>query len=112
MTKEYTHKDIKVLEELEHVRKNPGMYIGEHINPNHLIYELLDNALDEAQAGYAGLIGVQIDSKTSVVSIADNGRGIPFEENTIELIATKLFSGGKFEKSEGGAYGIASGLQC
>lgn len=86
------------------------MYIGDSVNPNHLIFELLDNALDEAQAGYATIIGVQIDTKDHVVRVADNGRGLPFENGTVETVCTKLFSGGKFSKGEEGVYKIASGL--
>ena len=107
---EYDHKSIKVLEEIEHIRKNPGMYIGETTNPNHLIYELLDNALDEAQGNHADLIGIQIDTNKNIISIADNGRGIPWQNDTIATIATKLFSGGKFDKGSDKSYGIASGL--
>lgn len=110
MSDTYSHEDIKVMEEIEHIRKHPGMYIGETINPNHLVYELLDNALDEAQAGHASLIGLDFNTKDNVVSIADNGRGIPFQNNTIPTIATKLFSGGKFSKGKDGVYKIASGL--
>jgi DNA gyrase subunit B len=86
------------------------MYIGRTTNPNHLIYELLDNALDEAQAGHATLIGIQIDTVNNTVAIADNGRGIPWQNDTIPTIATKLFSGGKFDKGSDKSYGIASGL--
>jgi len=86
------------------------MYIGEDSNPNHLLFEILDNSLDEAQAGFCCAIGVQIDNKNHVATIADNGRGIPFQNNTIEIIATTLNSGGKFEKGDGGVYGIATGL--
>jgi len=104
----YTHEDIRVLGEVEHIRQAPAMYIGVRDTPNHLISELLDNAIDEAQAGYASLIGVEIDTKTHIVSIADNGRGIPYENNTIPTVATKLFSGGKFDKGDKNrAYKIA-----
>jgi DNA gyrase/topoisomerase IV subunit B len=107
---DYTHESIQVLEQLDHIRKHPGMYIGDTTCPNHLIYELLDNSLDEAQGGYSDIIGVQIDSKKHTVTVADNGRGIPFENDTIPTIATQLFSGGKFAKGESGVYKIASGL--
>jgi len=111
MTESYTHKDIKVLSEMEHIQKNPSMYIGDLKDPNHLIFEVLDNALDEANAGHAKLVGVVIDNKNHTCTISDNGRGIPFENNTIATIATKLFSGGKFEKGENNtAYKIATGL--
>jgi DNA gyrase/topoisomerase IV subunit B len=83
------------------------MYVGETSNPNHLIYELLDNALDESQGGHATVIGIQIDTKTGEVAVADNGRGIPFENDTIVTVCTKLFSGAKFDKGQGGVYKIA-----
>ena len=107
----YTASDIKTLSEIEHIRQNAGMYIGLTATPNHLLYEVLDNALDEANAGYASLILVAIDNKSGITTIADNGRGIPFENDTIPTIATKLFSGGKFNKtSEASPYGTAIGL--
>ena len=107
----YDHKNIRTLSEIEHVQTNPGMYIGEVDKPNHLIYEVLDNSLDEANANHASLIGVFIDNKNHIFTVSDNGRGIPIGDNTIPKVATKLFSGGKFSKgSEGSAYGIAAGL--
>lgn len=111
MSNNYTASDIKTLSEIEHIRQNAGMYIGLTTTPNHLLYEVLDNALDEANAGYANLVLVAIDNETGITTIADNGRGIPFENNTIPTIATKLFSGGKFNKtSESSPYGTAIGL--
>lgn len=111
MSNNYTSSDIKTLSEIEHIRQNAGMYIGLTTTPNHLLYEVLDNALDEANAGYANLILVAINNETGITTIADNGRGIPFENNTIPMIATKLFSGGKFNKtSESSPYGTAIGL--
>jgi DNA gyrase/topoisomerase IV subunit B len=108
MSKEYSYKDIKVLSELDHIRLNPGLYIGELKNPNHLCFELLDNSLDESIPGYATIVGIVINTQEGTISVLDNGRGIPIENNTIPTIATKLFSGGKFEKSEGGnAYKVA-----
>jgi len=107
----YDHNSIKVLSEIEHLRQNSGMYIGESVNPNHLLYEVLDNSLDEANAKHASLIGVFIDTKEHICTISDNGRGIPITGNVVQTIATKLFSGGKFAKgTEGSAYGIAAGL--
>jgi len=107
----YSHKDIKVMSEIDHIRHAPGMYIGETNIPNHLVSEVLDNALDEASAGFAKLIGIVIDSKNDTCSIMDNGRGIPIENNTIKTISTKLFSGGKFDKGEKGkAYKICNGI--
>lgn len=110
MANEYTSKDIKELTQLEHLRKNPGMYIGLTDTPTHLLYEVLDNALDEANMGYATLVLVKIDERNGVYTVADNGRGIPFQDDAIVKIATKMFSGGKFEKGENSAYGAAIGL--
>jgi len=107
----YDHNNIQTLSEIEHLRKNPGMYVGETDKPNHLVYEVLDNALDEANAKHAHLVGLFIDNVKNVYTISDNGRGIPITHNVIPTIATKLFSGGKFSKGdEGAAYGIAAGL--
>lgn len=108
---QYTEKDIKTLSEIEHVRKNADMYIGVTDTPTHLLYEVLDNALDEANAGYANRILVSIDNKEHIFTIVDNGRGIPFKNNVIVNIATKLFTGGKFKKGEdSNAYKTAIGL--
>jgi len=107
----YDHNSITVLSELQHIRQNPGMYIGETERPNHLLFEVLDNSLDEANAKHASLIGVFVDQKEHICTISDNGRGIPITGDVINTIATKLFSGGKFSKGqEGAAYGIAAGL--
>lgn len=107
----YNASSITTLTEIEHIRKNSGMYIGMTTNPNHLLYEVLDNSLDEANMKYASLILVSIDTKTNVCTIADNGRGIPFENGMIPHLAMKLFSGGKFNKiSDDSAYDIATGL--
>jgi DNA gyrase subunit B len=110
MKREYTSKDIKVLSELDHIRANPGMYVGQTSDPVHLLEEALDNALDEALAGYANIIAINIDTKTNMYSVLDNGRGIPIDNDTAVIISTKLFSGGKFEKSGKSAYEIACGL--
>jgi DNA gyrase subunit B len=109
MTSSYSAKDVRVLEEVEHIRLNPGMYIGETSNPVHLIEEALDNALDEALAGYAKIIAVMINSKENKFSILDNGRGIPLSNDTPIVISTKLFSGAKFQDKKA-AYEISSGL--
>ena len=107
----YDDKSIQVLSELDHIRQNKGMYIGETERPNHLLYEVLDNSIDEANAKHASLIGVFIDNKKHTCTISDNGRGIPILGDTVKKIATKLFSGGKFSKGEeNSAYGIAVGL--
>lgn len=105
----YGAKDVRVLEEVEHIRLNPGMYIGETSNPVHLVEEALDNALDEALAGYAKIIAVLIDTEKGIYSVLDNGRGIPIEEDTPITISAKLFSGAKFQDKKS-AYEISSGL--
>ena len=111
----YSAKDIEVLEGLEPVRKRPGMYIGgidEHAY-HHLVAEIIDNAMDEAVAGYATNIEVSLD-KDNYVTVKDNGRGIPVDphpkfpdKSALEVITTTLHSGGKFG---GGAYAVSGGL--
>lgn len=112
---DYSAKDIKVLEGLEHVRRRPGMYIGgtDLQALHHLPVEILDNSVDEAVAGYASEIGVELHSDYSM-TISDNGRGIPVDEHpqlkgksALEVIFTTLHSGGKFENV---AYSTAGGL--
>jgi len=109
MSKKYDSKDIRVLEEVEHIRLNPGMYIGETNNPVHLIEEALDNALDEALAGYAKIVAVRIDTKLNKFSVLDDGRGVPISDDTPVVISSKLFSGAKFQDKKS-AYQISSGL--
>lgn len=109
MTKSYSAEDVRVLEEVEHIRLNPGMYIGETSTPVHLIEEALDNALDEALAGYARIIAVIIDTKANKFSVLDDGRGIPLDKDTPITISSKLFSGAKFQDKKS-AYQISSGL--
>jgi DNA gyrase/topoisomerase IV subunit B len=105
----YSAKDVRVLKEVEHIRLNPGMYIGDTTNPVHLIEEALDNALDEALAGYATIIAVLIDTKSGQFSVLDNGRGIPLSNDTPVIVSSKLFSGAKFQDKKS-AYQISSGL--
>ena len=105
----YTSKDVRVLEEVEHIRLNPGMYIGDTSNPVHLVEEAIDNALDEALAGYANIIAVIIDTKEHRYSVLDNGRGIPLTDDTPIIVSSKLFSGAKFQDKKT-AYEISSGL--
>lgn len=105
----YDHTSIKVMEEIEHIQENAGMYIGDTGQATHLITEAFDNAIDEAKAGYANIVAVYIDTKKKEYYVIDNGRGIPIENDTIKTVASKLFSGGKFNKGEGKVYEIASG---
>jgi DNA gyrase subunit B len=106
---EYSSKDVRVLKEIEHIQLNPGMYVGETHTPTHLIEEALDNALDEALAGYAKIIAVVINTKNNVYSVLDSGRGIPISDKTPITISCKLFSGAKFQDKKS-AYEISSGL--
>ena len=111
---EYSESSIRVLKGLEPVKQRPGMYTRTD-NPLHIIQEVLDNAADEALAGYGKKIKVVLHLDGSV-SIEDDGRGIPFglhpEENApvIELVFTRLHAGGKFDKGKGGAYSFSGGL--
>lgn len=107
--KDYSSKDITVLEEIEHIQLNAGMYIGSTEDPTHLIEEVLDNSLDEILAGYAHIIAVNIDTKNHVYAVLDNGRGIPISNNTPITISSKLFSGAKFQDRKT-AYEIAAGV--
>ncbi len=109
MTKAYDEKHIRVLTEVEQIRTNPGMWIGETSNPVHLIEEALDNSLDECLAGSAKSITVNIDTKKHEYSVVDDGRGIPIYNDVPVTISTKLFSGAKFQDSKS-AYTICSGL--
>ncbi|WP_341761594.1 DNA topoisomerase IV subunit B [Candidatus Tisiphia endosymbiont of Thecophora atra] len=114
----YTAKDIEVLEGLEPVRKRPGMYIGgtDENAMHHLVSEVLDNAMDEAVAGFANIITIKMHVDNSI-TISDNGRGIPVdnhpkfpEKSALEVILTQLHSGGKFSnnvyQTAGGLHGV------
>jgi len=111
----YGGQNIQILEGLEAVRVRPGMYIGstDQRGLHHLIYEVVDNSVDEVMAGYADAVSVTIHAD-GAVTIEDNGRGIPVEEHhqrpglsTLEVVMTVLHAGGKFG---GGGYQISSGL--
>ena len=121
---EYTDEDLKHLSDLDHVRKRPGMYIGDTYSRglHHLVYEVVDNSIDEAMAGFAKSVSVTVHTDGSV-TVEDDGRGIPVtvhkdlteelsdklgrEVSTLEGVMTVLKFGGKFEK---GAYQTSGGL--
>ena len=118
----YTAKDITVLEGLEPVRKRPGMYIGGvgSAGLHHLVWEVLDNSVDEAMNGHASNIWVTLHADGSSITIEDDGRGIPIDKHpttkksALEVIFTMLHAGGKFEhgsyKTAGGLHGVGASV--
>jgi DNA gyrase subunit B len=118
----YTAKDITVLEGLEPVRKRPGMYIGGvgAAGLHHLVWEILDNAIDEAMNGYASNIAVTLHEDGASITVTDDGRGIPIDKHpktkksALEVIFTTLHAGGKFEagnyKTAGGLHGVGASV--
>ena len=122
MARSYTAKDITVLEGLEPVRKRPGMYIGGVGSPglHHLVWEIIDNAVDEAMNGHASSIGLTLHADGASITVVDDGRGVPVDrhaktkKSAMEVIFTTLHAGGKFEqetyKTAGGLHGVGASV--
>ena len=122
MARDYNASNITVLEGLEPVRKRPGMYIGGtgKSGLHHLVWEIVDNAVDEAINGFATTINVVLEADGATVSVEDNGRGIPVDKHpklgvpALQVILTTLHSGGKFDNknyiTSGGLHGVGSSV--
>src|SRR5437764_9105545 len=122
MATNYTAKDITVLEGLDPVRKRPGMYIGGvgSAGLHHLVWEIVDNAVDEAMNGYANNIWVTLHADGTSITVEDDGRGAPVDKHpqtkksALEVIFTVLHAGGKFEqgnyKTAGGLHGVGASV--
>ncbi len=120
--KKYTARNIVALEGLEPVRKRPGMYIGGvgSVGLHHLVWEILDNSVDEAMNGHATEIKVHLHKDGQTISVSDNGRGIPVDKHpktkkpALEMVLTILHSGGKFDgnnyKTAGGLHGVGASV--
>lgn len=122
MATEYTAKDITILEGLDPVRKRPGMYIGGvgTAGLHHLVWEIVDNSIDEAMNGHAKEIAVVLHKDRSSITVSDDGRGIPVDKHpklkksALEIIFSTLHAGGKFEgqnyKTSGGLHGVGASV--
>ncbi len=122
VAKEYNAKDIVALEGLEPVRKRPGMYIGgvSSAGLHHLVWEVVDNSVDEAMNGHASEIKVTLHKDGKTVTVSDNGRGIPVDKHpktkkpALEMVLTVLHAGGKFDgnnyKTSGGLHGVGASV--